>query len=84
MQLASVKITDRQNNTDDMTFIYCNWISSRRKWSANLYKIKKDTAIDKRKKNTQYNTKTEYTKQKTNTKTRKEHKKNIKKHKPSN
>jgi hypothetical protein len=49
------------------TFIYCNSIFSRWQWSVNLYKNREQTAIYKRRSNTQNNTKNpEYTKWKIN------------------
>jgi len=28
-----------------LVFIYCNWVSTRRQWSVDLYKYRKETAI---------------------------------------
>jgi len=33
-------------------FIYCKWVSTRWQWSVNLYKNRKETAINKRRNNT--------------------------------
>jgi hypothetical protein len=44
-----------------MVFIYCGWVSTRWQWLVDLYKNKKETAIYKRRNNTQSNTKTQNT-----------------------
>jgi len=38
-------------------FIYCNWVPTRWQWSVNWFRNRKETAIYKRRNNTQKNTK---------------------------
>jgi hypothetical protein len=62
---------------DDMIFIYCKWISTRRQWSVDLDENRKETE-QKEKQYTKQHKNIEYTKQKTKIQNKK-HKKNIKK-----
>jgi len=50
-----------------MIFINCKWVSNQWQWLVNLNKTRKETAIDKSRKNIQNNTKkNKYTKEKSN------------------
>ena len=68
-----------------MIFIYCHWVFTLWQWSVNLYKNKKETAIQKRRNSTQNNTQnTEYIKQKTNVENKNRTLNKCYKHKSSN
>ena len=65
-------------------FVYCNWFSNQWQWSEDLYKNSKETAIYKRRNNTQNNTETQNTQNRKQKYEAEKHKTNIIKHKSSN
>jgi len=64
--------------TDDMMFVYWDWVSTRWQWSINVYKNKKEASIYRRRKNTQNNENHKIHKiEKKNKKQENRHNKNI-------
>ena len=57
-------------------FIYYKWVSTRWQWSVKLYTYTKETAIYKRRNNTQNNTKTQKQNRKQNVQNKKTNKEN--------